>query len=219
MWYNPIFGDCMNARKEYTKEEGYKNPSKGITKKDGVRWIDGHAVVDIDISRSDRICSGCEQYKPFSEFSRSKLVRDGYNYQCKACIKIAKDDWKGRNRDYYLESERVYSKKYREKNLDKVKAIYADWAKANRAHLNNRDAIRRAKKLLAVPLWADKKAIGAFYKEAKHLTEKSGTEYQVDHIVPLVSELVCGLHCEQNLQLLTKSENASKGNKMWPDTP
>jgi hypothetical protein len=41
----------------------------------------------------------------------------------------------------------------------------------------------------------------------------------VDHIVPLVSKFVCGLHCEANLQLLPGPENQRKGNRVWPDMP
>ena len=41
----------------------------------------------------------------------------------------------------------------------------------------------------------------------------------VDHVVPITSDFVSGLHCWHNLQLLTKSENSSKLNRFWPDMP
>lgn len=35
----------------------------------------------------------------------------------------------------------------------------------------------------------------------------------------LKGKFVCGLHCEANLQVITKSENSKKHNSYWPDMP
>jgi hypothetical protein len=69
-----------------------------------------------------------------------------------------------------------------------------------------RQAKRRARVLQAIPKWADILKIREIYK----LCPKG---YHVDHIVPLVSNVVCGLHCESNLQYLTAEENMQKSNK------
>lgn len=39
----------------------------------------------------------------------------------------------------------------------------------------------------------------------------------VDHIVPKISPVVCGLHVDWNLQVLHWLPNARKGNFWWPD--
>lgn len=80
-------------------------------------------------------------------------------------------------------------------------------------------AHRRASKLRATPLWADRNAIRAVYAQAKAVQEQSGAKVHVDHIVPLVSPLVCGLHVQNNLQVLPYLENHSKSNRYWPDMP
>jgi len=48
---------------------------------------------------------------------------------------------------------------------------------------------------------------------------KYGYDFHVDHIVPLKSPLVSGLHTEANLRLLPGAENRSKHNRFWPDMP
>lgn len=75
-------------------------------------------------------------------------------------------------------------------------------------------AAYRAQKLQATPIWADLEAIQWVYSEAQRLSEKTGTKHTVDHYYPLVSDIMCGLHVENNLQILTLSENSSKRNSI-----
>jgi hypothetical protein len=54
----------------------------------------------------------------------------------------------------------------------------------------------------------------------KHLRKAAtGAEWDVDHIVPLQSKLVCGFHNEFNLAVITAKENNAKRNYYWPDMP
>lgn len=69
----------------------------------------------------------------------------------------------------------------------------------------------------------DKELFSLVEYEAYHLAvtreEETGIKWQVDHIVPINSHLVCGLHSEYNLAVIPKKENLSKGNRYWPDMP
>lgn len=81
---------------------------------------------------------------------------------------------------------------------------------------NMRWAKRNAAKLGATPPWANQEAIKQFYVEARRLTAETGIPHEVDHIVPLQHPLVCGLHVETNLQVLTAEANNTKNNRWEP---
>jgi hypothetical protein len=66
-----------------------------------------------------------------------------------------------------------------------------------------------------LPRWADIRAVYAVYNEAALLRER-GFDVEVDHKIPLNHLLVCGLHCEDNLQIVEKRYNAAKSNKLLP---
>lgn len=67
------------------------------------------------------------------------------------------------------------------------------------------------------PAWADRKKLREFWKRSMELTALTGIQHSVDHIVPLIHPLVCGLHCEANLEVKPLVENIKKSNNWWPD--
>ena len=85
---------------------------------------------------------------------------------------------------------------------------------------HTRRAIRYYKKLyLAWPEWcAEHSGFATVYKEAER-RRGLGEVVNVDHIVPICSKIVCGLHVPWNLQVIPELENLRKSNKWWPDHP
>lgn len=72
-------------------------------------------------------------------------------------------------------------------------------------------ARRRARKANATPPWLTKEdyqTIRDWYALA------AMCRAEVDHVIPILGVNVCGLHVPWNLQLLIRSENAAKGNRM-----
>ena len=102
-----------------------------------------------------------------------------------------------RNRTALLPEKRERAKKFRDENPGLV-----------RGHIHQR---RKGRKL-ATPPWANIKAINKIYVDARSAAKMDGIKRHVDHIIPLVHPLVCGLHVETNLQILTAEENMAKKN-------
>jgi len=71
---------------------------------------------------------------------------------------------------------------------------------------------RRKKRDKSMPPWANKLAIRSLYIKARQLSAETGIKHEVDHIIPSNHPLVCGLHVETNLQVITEFENITKSN-------
>lgn len=126
------------------------------------------------------------------------------NKNCKECInkrnveRTTKGYWKG-----YGDLE--YKRKKRKSASDHYKQHKELYRQNNR--------IRR-KRLLLASVFTDEgeRRMKLKYLEAQRLTLETGVEYQVDHIVPLAHDLVCGLHNDANTRVVTAEENATKHN-------
>lgn len=69
----------------------------------------------------------------------------------------------------------------------------------------------------AWPDWCETHpGFAAINKEARE-RKALGQDVNIDHIVPLCSDIVCGLHVPWNLQVITRLENSQKSNTVWPD--
>lgn len=181
-----------------------------------------------------KICSKCREQKLFTEFNKNKAQRDGYNNNCKICVKLYNslnaNKISERSREYYkINKQRLLDKQdsYRKYNIDKIvqyrKNTRKTTFKYNKKYREDNklkflvySANRRAAKLNATPKWLTKEEhqqIEEFYQISQAFKLYTGQDYHVDHIVPLQGENVCGLHVPWNLQVLEASENIRKSNK------
>ena len=124
-----------------------------------------------------------------------------------------------KNKIWYQENKqevKYITNKYRKNNKEKISILNKGWRKQNRDKCNASYAKYRAIKLQATPKWLTEdhfKEIQLFYTKSIKLTKDTGIQYHVDHIIPLQSKMVCGLHVPWNLSVITKEQNLKKGNK------
>lgn len=127
-----------------------------------------------------------------------------------------------RNRAYrseHLTEEYARAKSYRATHREQIKAKDDRWIANNRDRHNAKGAYWRAARHRATTAWSNKFFIGEAYSLAMLRTKMLGFPWHVDHVVPLKSSLVCGLHVEHNLAVIPGKENCRKRNWHWPDEP
>lgn len=175
-----------------------------------------------------RICTCCEAAKPLDDFYRN-AKRGTYEARCKDCFKRRVNEYAEANRERVREGNRVAGEKFRSANREferqrlreharankgKYAANGREWRQANPGLNAAKEARRRAAKAKATPVWADTAAIKLIYEEAARLSKETGVQMHVDHIIPLKSDVVCGLHCEANLRVVPAVVNLSKSNRL-----
>lgn len=138
-----------------------------------------------------------------------------YRERNKDKIKERTDKWLAENKERDKENKRRWYKEHKVEVIQKV----MEWQENNSEKLAMSRYIncgkRRATKVQATPAWANKFFISEIYDLAKRRNKLNtgGVKWHVDHIIPLKSPLVCGLHVEHNLQVIPAIENQSKSNK------
>lgn len=166
-------------------------------------------------------CNYCRTEKPLADFAKRAASLDGLSYTCRICANEKSRKWREAHPGAFSawhaanrEHRARYWQRWYEQNKSARSESYAKWARENKHIVNALNAKRVATKLRATPPWADSEKIREFYRRAAELTQTTGVKHEVDHIYPLQGELVCGLHCAANLQILTKVENIRKSNRM-----
>lgn len=113
----------------------------------------------------------------------------------------------------------AYDRNRRDTLKDELKAKQLIYYKNNK-HIFNASVVRRnARELQAMPKWANEFFMQEAYELAARRTKLFGFKWHVDHVVPLQSKMVCGLHAHTNMAVIPASVNLTKGNRYWPDMP
>jgi hypothetical protein len=177
-----------------------------------------------------KTCHRCKLTKNRSDFHPRKDRKDGCRPECKACSREQglirynreKDKINQQCRDYYkehqeqrIEAAQNYYQVHKEEKATYNKQ-YKDQNLAKYAFLQNK---KNAKKRKATPPWLTKEQfneIEQFYEDCSYLKALTKVKFEVDHIIPIQNDLVCGLNVPWNLQILTKFENNTKRNKFKP---
>lgn len=170
-------------------------------------------------------CRVCCELKDISLFSKNPMGKYQVSTRCKQCdkkyyqqnkenIKLRSREWKILNREKSLQ----FSKEHYIKNKDKYKIRARKWENDNKEKHKQLSyfycAKRRSSKKTATPIWADIEKIKQIYSTASQMKSK-GLDVEVDHIIPLIHNNVCGLHVHQNLRIISKAENRKKSNQFF----
>ena len=140
-------------------------------------------------------CSCCNKVKKVEEFYKHgiRYRKQRYRPRCIKCHKNNLDRDKKRQiqREHYRKNKEYYFKR----------------------NLNNKKRYKKAQ-----PIWANIYEIRKIYATMRKLNAKVGENlYEVDHIIPLCNDIVCGLHVANNLQIITSVENKIKSNIFNPN--
>lgn len=143
------------------------------------------------------LCKYCGSVIPTGTYNYKTSLKF---YCSKTCTKM---HWKKQNKIKVAEQ----AKEYKQRNKIRLQVYNAFWRQGNRELISSYQSTRYRRVQQATPLWANREDILNVYIEAEYF------QLEVDHIIPIKHPLVCGLHVWDNLQLLSRSENATKKNK------
>ena len=189
-------------------------------------------------TRAEAKSTGATHYFTGIPCTRGHIALRKTKGSCVECLKIEWDENNQRRAGYftkYNKREDVKERKHEWYVAHRKQVIEAaatrpaevlceyrnSWKKNNIVQVRADTKARRRKHRQATPSWltrSQKSEIRQLYQIAITMTKTTGEQYVVDHIIPLRSDSVCGLHVPWNLRVMTQEENLKKSNKLL-DTP
>ena len=192
--------DTTNLPK--TREEAKKNGSKYYFT--GQPCKHGH----IAARKTKGACVECLKV----EWTKGNTERADYfrEYNKREGVKDRKNEWYQENRETVIAAAST-------RPAHVLREYRNAWKANNKTQIRADTKARRRKHREATPPWLTRKQkseIRQLYQIAITMTQTTGEQYVVDHIVPLRSHEVCGLHVPWNLRVITQEENLKKSNKL-----
>jgi len=146
------------------------------------------------------------------EWQEGAVSRADYfaDYNRREKVKERKNEWYQENREMVINNAAT-------RPAHVLREYRNAWKANNKTQVLADNKVRRRKHREATPPWLTRKQkseIRQLYQIAITMTQTTGEQYVVDHIVPLRSHEVCGLHVPWNLRVITQEENLKKSNKL-----
>ena len=146
------------------------------------------------------------------EWTKGNETRAEYfrEYNKREGVKDRKNEWYQENRETVIATAST-------RPAHVLRGYRNAWKENNKTQVLADNKVRRRKHRDATPPWLTRKQkseIRQLYQIAITMTQTTGEQYVVDHIVPLRSHEVCGLHVPWNLRVITQEENLKKSNKL-----
>jgi hypothetical protein len=188
---------CVECKQKFDKEYYEKNKERLLKKVKNYAEVNKDKITQYNL---EYYASNKEHMKKNSS-QRYKEKREEIREKTKEYYQRNSEKIRARVREYSLKNKekvRAARKAYRLKNVAVLTVI-----KTNRK--------RHVKK--ATPFWADMQRIKVKHKERIAMTNMTGLEHHVDHIVPLQGANVCGLNIPANMRVILARDNISKRNK------
>jgi hypothetical protein len=177
-----------------------------------------------------KLCRGCNESKPLTDFANNKAEPDGLQRRCKPCCKVyyhkrmsesadhvrqQRMEWFDKNRDISLMKRREWEKQYFK---DDKKRLIRNIRSRISIVVKKKGFIKSKKTRDVVGCSVEFLMTSLQNRFQEGMSWDNYGEWEIDHIIPISSaktiEDIYQLNHYTNLQPLWKTENASKSNKI-----